>query len=159
MNIYYIAGLIIAFILIALFSLYKGKATIYPYKLNDKFFSQSELFFYKSLKDSLNNKDVFIFSKVRIADIVTVLDLNKNYGYWNKIKSKHIDFLLCSYDSSPLLCIELDGKSHLQHKAKINDSFKNEVFDTIGLNIFRYKVSQNYDFSEIIELVNVKMTL
>jgi very-short-patch-repair endonuclease len=102
---------------------------------------------------------MLIFSKIRIADIVSVDNMHENYGYWNKIRSKHIDFLLCTPDSTPFLCIELDGYSHQQSRVRENDKFKDELFDTLGIRCLRYRVSQKYDFNEIIELVNAKMTV
>ncbi|MDD3392415.1 MAG: DUF2726 domain-containing protein [Bacilli bacterium] len=48
-----------------------------------------------------------------------------------------------------LLGIELDDKSHYNKTSIKNDKFKSKLFKELSLNLFRYKVSYKYDFSNL----------
>ena len=117
--------------------------------------NKNELFFYNQLTNFLQNKEVFIFSKVRLLDF---LDLQKYYNFEektiikNKVKSKHIDFIITNKNSEILYLIELDGFSHKNNKKTIeNDKFKNKLFNILKLKLIRFKVKNwNYDFKDII---------
>ena len=117
--------------------------------------NKNELFFYNQLTNFLQNKEVFIFSKVRLLDF---LDLQKYYNFEektiikNKVKSKHIDFIITNKNSEILYLIELDGFSHQNNKKTIeNDKFKNKLFKILNLKLVRFKVKNwNYDFKDII---------
>lgn len=117
--------------------------------------NKNELFFYNQLTNFLQNKEVFIFSKVRLLDF---LDLQKYYNFEektiikNKVKSKHIDFIITNKNSEILYLIELDGFSHQNNKKTIeNDKFKNKLFNILNLKLIRFKVKNwNYDFKDII---------
>ena len=117
--------------------------------------NKNELFFYNQLINFLQNKEVFIFSKVRLLDF---LDLQKYYNFEektiikNKVKSKHIDFIITNKNSEILYLIELDGFSHQNNKKTIeNDKFKNKLFNILNLKLVRFKVKNwNYDFKDII---------
>lgn len=149
---------VLLIILLGIFLIFINRTkTVRPYVLNSKFFTRSELKFYYLLKAALKNYDVLIFSKVRLADFVNVATQTRNYTYWNKIKSKHIDFLICAKDSTPLVCIELDGDSHNLLKTRLNDEFKNELFLQIGIPFIRYKVAQSYDFLQVREILHNKI--
>lgn len=117
--------------------------------------NKNELFFYNQLTNFLQNKEIFIFSKVRLLDF---LDLQKYYNFEektiikNKVKSKHIDFIITNKNSEILYLIELDGFSHQNNKKTIeNDKFKNKLFNILNLKLVRFKVKNwNYDFKDII---------
>lgn len=66
---------------------------------------------------------------MRVADIVSIKKGTKDWQKWfNKIRSKHVDFLLCDYDMNIVLMIELDDRSHESERAKKNDALKNAIF-------------------------------
>ncbi len=83
----------------------------------DSLVTKAELNFYRILNNICNELDCLLFSKVRVADIVKVRSIENRQSYFNRIKSKHIDFVLCDKNHlKPLLCIELDDKSHNNSK-------------------------------------------
>lgn len=109
------------------------------YLKNDSLLTNSEKKFYFILADILQDR-FFIFSKVRIADIVHVPEWYKTYYWaiywWNRIKSKHVDFLVCDKLSfEPLLVIEIDDPSHLLPDRKKRDGLVNFVFRKAHLPI------------------------
>ena len=65
-----------------------------------------------------------------------------------RIKSCHIDFLICNHAATkPLLGIELDGKSHNDPRRKNRDQFVDELYKTINLPIQHIHVGQNFSES------------
>lgn len=69
------------------------------YLKNGSLLTNSEKKFYSVLEESLQD-NFYLFSKVRIADIVHIPEWYKPYHWaiywWNRIKSKHVDFLICT---------------------------------------------------------------
>lgn len=117
----------------------------------------TEKVFYNKLYDFINKEKYFIFTKVRLADIVNI---KKTYDFWakvvfNKIKSKHIDFVITDTKWKILKCIELDDYSHNTEKKW--DLVKNKVLNIMWIELIRIKVAYNYDFN-ILNLENKIIT-
>lgn len=105
--------------------------TSYEYKL------------YKLLKPLADKNNLHIMSKVRIIDFISVkrgMTKNEAYSYICKIKQSHIDFLICNPENLyPLAAIELDDNTHQSIKAQNRDKFKDEVFKSAGIKLYRVK--------------------
>lgn len=115
-----------------------------PYKKKMYLFSITELNFYDTLKKTISN-DYYIYPKVRVCDIVEATGKNAYFDF-NKIKSKHVDFLICTKDPiSTKMVIELDDKSHEIAKRKKRDNFMNEVFGNAGIPIAHIRVQRSYN--------------
>lgn len=100
-----------------------------PYELNETILTERERSFYRILKPIADCLELQICPKVRVADIVSIKKGTKDWQKWfNKIRSKHVDFLLCDYDMNIVLIIELDDSSHETERAKKNDALKNAIF-------------------------------
>lgn len=100
-----------------------------PYIMNETILTERERAFYRILKPIADKLELQICPKVRVADIVSIKKGTKNWQKWfNKIKSKHVDFLLCDYDMNIVLLIELDDRSHETERAQKNDRLKNAIF-------------------------------
>ena len=108
-----------------------------PYKLADSIFTKSEKVLFDILEDLCKDKNVILLSKVRLADIAKIESGNNNFQFWfNKIRSKHVDFLVCKRDNGkPILAIELDDFTHNQKSRKERDEFVNTMYEKIGLKI------------------------
>jgi hypothetical protein len=113
---------------------YKKKATV----MND-----SEMALFHALIGGLSDK-YFVFPKMRIADILDIVDGSGYYKRRNDILPKHIDFLICDEWMKPLLAIELDGSSHNKLSRITQDVLKNDVFQDAGLPLQRIKVGGNF---------------
>lgn len=100
-----------------------------PYIMNETILTERERAFYRILKPVADRLELQICPKVRVADIVSIKKDTKDWQKWfNKIKSKHVDFLLCDYDMNIVLLIELDDRSHETERARKNDRLKNAIF-------------------------------
>lgn len=117
----------------------------YPYIKKRYLLSRNEREFYEILKESVND-NFLIFSKVRLGDIVipkrTRLDWN---SYFWQVTNKHVDFVLCTRYSEPVLAIELDDHSHLKPDRIERDVFVNGVLKDSGLPLLRVKQRRSYD--------------
>lgn len=119
--------------------------TSYEYKL------------YKLLKPLADKNNLHIMSKVRIIDFISVkrgMTKNEAYSYICKIKQSHIDFLICNPENLyPLAAIELDDNTHQSLKAQEKDKFKDEVFKSAGIKLYRIK-NINDDLEKIINEIS-----
>ncbi|MDX9913888.1 MAG: DUF2726 domain-containing protein [Candidatus Moranbacteria bacterium] len=125
-----------------------------PYQKRASVLTKAEKNFFAVLQEAA--KDNFlILSKVRLADILT-LPNNQVYRakYFNRITSKHVDFLLCDKDNSqPLLAIELDDSSHLWASRNERDIFVDEAFQKANLPLLHIKNSSTYDKAELAQQI------
>lgn len=125
----------------------KENTKIQLYKLNSNIFTDVERFFYKVLRDITNKMDLIIMTKVRLADIIHVCD--NNYTYFNKIKAKHIDFVLIDSNGKIKLLIELDDKSHNNYDRQERDKFLNDIFKNLNINLLRIPAKYSYNIEEL----------
>jgi very-short-patch-repair endonuclease/predicted RNA-binding Zn-ribbon protein involved in translation (DUF1610 family) len=127
-----------------------------PYKKKDYLFSNAEKSFYGVLKLILKDEDFSIFAKVRIGDLLYLPNNTPNRQmYWNKIQSKHVDFVICDNNHvKPILAIELDDSSHSYSYRVDRDLFVNKALHEAGLNIIRVKASNTYNVNEITQLIS-----
>jgi hypothetical protein len=121
-----------------------------PYRKNKYFFSLAERRFYEVLKEVAAEQNLVLFAKVRLADIVYVPRDRHWQKYWNKIQSKHVDFLLCEpLEYEPMLGVELDDSSHGREDRIVRDMFMNAVFESVGLKLLRIPVRGEYIKEEL----------
>lgn len=86
-----------------------------------------------------------VSSKVRLADLFDVRQERGQQAAFNKICSKHIDFVLTDPGSSRILCgIELDDSSHSRPDRIERDTFVNELFAASQLPLMRVPVAWTY---------------
>ena len=151
----------VAIIIIALFlkEIFDRKETgdeveKWPYLKKSYLLTEAEKNFYFILRDILKN-EYLLFSKVRLCDLLYLPKHQRSFKhYWNKIQSKHVDFLICEkQDIRPLLVIELDDFSHLQDKRIKRDNFVNQALKDADLPILHIKNSYNYNQSELSEKI------
>ena len=85
----------------------------FPYVRRD-LLTTNEFPFYQLLEPLCRKHGWLLLVKMRLADILEVAPGEKDYmAYFNKIKAKHTDFVLCDPDTLEVLCgVELDDPSH-----------------------------------------------
>ncbi len=135
------------------FRFFKNKKTLskLSYKKKEHFFSVTEKDFFGVLKDVASDLNMELFAKVRWADILYCNNRgNRWWSGWAKIKSKHVDFLLCDKESlSPKIVIELDDSSHLEKRRVARDNFQTEILEQVGIGLIRIRPQNNYSKDEI----------
>lgn len=115
--------------------------TEYPYE-KKMLLTKTEYAFYNILKRKCDENNLLICPKVRMEDFLNVTDRKNILKYRGYIKSRHIDFMICDDKLRLLAGLELDDSSHQNKDAADVDEFKNKVFETIQLPLFRVKTSQ-----------------
>lgn len=118
-----------------------------------------ELDFFKLLLPIANKHNFYIFSKVRLADIVKVR-VHKNYysySWFNKIKAKHIDFVLCdTIRYKPLILIELNDSSHYNKDVIERDRFVKKLMEDLKIPLLQI---WHKDIPKLEELINNALQL
>ena len=115
----------------------------YPYK-KKYLLTKSEYFFYNELLNRIQYYNIVICPKVRLEDFIDVTDKQHKQKYRGYIKSRHVDFLLCDNKLNIIGAVELDDPSHESSKAQKTDEFKNNVYKTIGINLYRITYKDDY---------------
>jgi very-short-patch-repair endonuclease len=132
---------------------------VFPYRAKRFFFTKSEQQFFRILNESLDSQRFTIFTKVRLADFVEVKTSKEEYQkWWNKIRSKHVDFLVWDTQNSKIvLAVEVDGKSHESEKMIASDAFKDKMYTTIGISLHRIKVGSDFkiEVEKLIKLLSL----
>ncbi len=120
-------------------------AELYPYKLTQALLTPSEAAFYSALLLAAGRRYV-VFAKVRLADLCQDLDRWADTRAFNKVSSKHVDFVLCDPTTfRPVLAVELDDRSHLRANRRSRDALVDGIFRTMGLGVYRQWVRHSYD--------------
>jgi len=110
----------------------------------DNLMTPAELAFFAVLEPIVRSS-YMISSKVRLADLFDVRPEGGQQAAFNKLSSKHIDFVLTDYQTSRILCgIELDDSSHSSPDRIARDRFVNELFADKQLPLLRVPHSWIY---------------
>jgi Protein of unknown function (DUF2726) len=126
-----------------------AKHSGFSYKRKQFFFTRSENDFFGLLQRTLEGRNLIVFPKVRVADVLETT--GGGLAGFNRISQKHVDFLLVSLpDFQPVMAIELDGKSHGSQKQQARDAIKDQVFKSAGVPLVRVPVSR--DLSDVMLL-------
>jgi predicted RNA-binding Zn-ribbon protein involved in translation (DUF1610 family) len=158
--------IILAIILAAVTVLLKRKTPVseqdYPYCLDNKFLSRAELSFFGVLRQAVGENGI-VFAKVRVADVISIrknLSASKRQTAFNRIQSKHFDFIICTPNNIiPKAAIELDDSSH-KHSARIRrDEFLNHAAKVAGLPLLRITAKNAYAIVEIREKLALYLEL
>lgn len=111
--------------------------------------SHSELNLYHVIRSIIPDGKA-IFCKCRLEDFITVEKCRGKASYRNKIKSRHVDFVIFDPDNGKIdYAIELDDRSHNSEKARETDRLKDELFEKIGIPLIRITAKRIYDPTEI----------
>ena len=146
---------ILAIVLLAvvIFALTLKKEPIgLDYKLSGPLFSPAERSFFGVLQQAVSD-EYMVMGKVRVADILLpAKGLNKSQWQtaFNKISSKHFDFILCDHEELKVLAaIELDDKSHNSKKARNRDALLNSACESAGFPLIRFPAKKGYQIADI----------
>ncbi|QQS61527.1 MAG: DUF2726 domain-containing protein [Candidatus Moraniibacteriota bacterium] len=142
-------GIIALALRLAIFFFQKKKKQegILPYKKRESLLTPTEKEFFVVLLEVVSDT-YFIFPKVRMSDIVSIPKMrNKEYyHFFNKIQSKHVDFLICDKETiEPILAIELDDSSHQKPSRQSRDSLVNAIFESASLPILHIPTTHLYE--------------
>jgi ssDNA-binding Zn-finger/Zn-ribbon topoisomerase 1 len=122
------------------------------YEKHDVLFTPAERSFYGVLCDACKDKAI-VFGKVRVADVLKTkkgLNPSNRLKAFNRISSKHFDFILCHPDTlEVLMAVELDDSSHNSKKRIKRDEFLNDACQSASFNLIHFKASSGYSITEV----------
>lgn len=151
-----IAAIVVIGIVVGIISTYRFRHL--PYKKRP-LLTNSEYLFWKEMYPKMKKAGVIVCPKVRMEDFLTV-DVKsekkgKRQAYRNRIKSRHIDFILCDKSLNMVAGVELDDKSHKYNVSTIEgDALKNQIFKDIGVRLFRIPTSKDGYDEAIEDMIN-----
>lgn len=123
----------------------------YPYARRTGLFSQAEARFFEALREAVPEFNVF--GKVHLEDVITVqrgLPRSEWQAARNRIKPRHLDFVLTDPASSWIVCvIELDDSSHQSKRAQRADDFKDRALAAARVPVLRIRASSSYSVYEL----------
>ena len=130
----------------------KVKGQTLPYEKQPSLFTPAERSFLGVLEHAVGN-EFRIMGKVRLGDIVKVragLDNKARQSAFNRIQSKHVDFVACDpNDLSIQFVIELDDKSHEREDRQDRDAFVDKVMEAAGIPIIHFQARGTYVVEEV----------
>ena len=69
---------------------------------------------------------------------------------FNRIKAKHVDFVLCDPESMRAICIiELDDASHSRGGRSKRDAMMDSIYEAAGLPILHVNCRRGYSMQEV----------
>jgi hypothetical protein len=131
---------------------FKPESLEYPYHKAHSLFTPAERSFLGVLEKAVGEKGK-VLGKVRLADVVspiTGLSRSDRQKAFNRIGSKHVDFVLCKKDDlSPICAIELDDNSHKKSERKSRDDFLEKALSAAAIPFIRFAVRASYNLQEV----------
>lgn len=130
----------------------KGPGRSYSYGKKPYLFTRADRSFLGVLEQASDGR-YRVFGKVRLADVLeprSGMARGSRQSAFNKISSKHLDFVLCAPDDlSPVTAVELDDKSHQLPQRRARDHFLQAALGTAGLPLLRFPVQASYSVHEV----------
>jgi hypothetical protein len=148
--------LLIALVVIATFIvaalLRRRRVASLPYRRASELFTAAERTFLSVLDQAVGPRRR-VFGKVRVADLIEVRGAGSQAAWqraFNRISSKHFDFVVCASDTLvPLCVIELDDSSHDRHDRRNRDALLTNVCRAAQVPLVRVRWSRSYSAAVI----------
>jgi very-short-patch-repair endonuclease len=134
----------------------KGQIAL-PYQREPVLFTPAERSFLGVLEQAVEGQ-FRIFGKVRLADIIRVksgVSAGARQQAFNRIQSKHIDFVLCKpRDLSVQFVVELDDSSHQAPRRQARDEFLDDALKAAGIPLLHFRAQRTYSVPDIREALS-----
>ena len=100
--------------------------------------TMNEKVFYRQLCTFAAKKNMTVFTKVRLLDLLEPVKNQPKYKtYFYKVQAKHVDFVLCDSKLVARYIIELDDNSHNTQDRAERDRFVDLVLQAVGYKVLR----------------------
>jgi len=151
-----VAAVVALWVLVKLLRWWLRRPEEFPYEPQEALFTPAEAAFLRVLDEAVGD-DYRVFGKARVADVIRVrqgLDQATWQAAFNRIKSKHVDFVICCpADLSVRFLVELDDSTHQRADRIERDRFLDAAMDAAGVSLLRIPVSRSYSVREIAGLI------
>jgi hypothetical protein len=143
-----VLALLILARLVMVLSRKSGGSETHPYESQKVLLSPAERSFMGVLQPALG-PEFLPCPKVRLADVIRVskgLSRSANKHAFNRIQSKHVDFVLCrKSDFSIAAVLELDDQTHQRQSRAARDAFVDLALAAAGIPILHVKAQAHYE--------------
>lgn len=123
----------------------------FPYE-SQPLLSNAEASFLRVLDLAVDGR-ARVFAKVRLADLIATkrgLSNSERAKAFNRIQSKHVDFVLCDPDTLiPLAALELDDRSHERNDRRERDDFVDRACAAASLHVIHMRAGHGYSVHEL----------
>lgn len=127
---------------------------VFPYKLTQRIFSEKEGYFYRDVRPIADKLGLIVFTKMRVADLLYIPKGTENEKAWfNRIKAKHIDFILVDRDYHIRLLVEVDDPTHNRPDRQARDQEVDEMFRQQGLEVLHLRAWGRYYGADDLETI------
>lgn len=124
------------------------------YVSRERFMTDREQEFFLTLNEVIR-APFRVFAQVRIADVISVS--GNDISAFNRISSKHVDFVIVDESFAVVCCIELDDKSHDSKKRRERDKFVDSAFRQAKVPLVRFR--NNLSKPTIIQTITPYITI
>jgi hypothetical protein len=127
----------------------------------DNFFKKRPIMLFEERKlfnvlMKLYNENYFVFPQVTLTSLLEITEGNKDHeNIYHSLGKKSVDFAIFDKTTiSPILAIELNGKSH-SHYYRINrDEKVKHILTKSGIPLITIPVSETYDEMKLKQLID-----
>lgn len=117
---------------------------------------------YRAMKAYADTQGLTIHVKVRLADLITPQTGYNNKTWksrFNKISSKHVDFVICDSDMKVQVIVELDDRSHERADRQERDKFVDAALIGAGYKIVHIRAFDNAGLESVDDVINPKVKI
>lgn len=129
-----------------------GRARTPRYAAQESLFSNAERMFFLVLDEALGS-EYRVFTKVRLADLITPAGISGRKQWWNafkRISSKHVDYVVVDRQRLGVVAVvELDDRSHQRADRRERDAFVNAAFAQAGIRLVRVPTRGRYNVADV----------
>lgn len=92
---------------------------------------------HRSLNEVCTKNGAVVFSKVRVADVLTIERSGISDNEYRFALQAHFDFVVTDKSHTPLFAVEFDGPSHGTPEQQERDRLKNQLCDRLAFPLLR----------------------
>lgn len=132
----------------------------FPFRRKDYLLSVAERNFFGVLEQVATEMGFYLFVKVRLEDLLWLPSgTESRFAFRNRVKSRHVDFVLCEKkDIRPLLVLELDDSSHQRQDRMERDEMVDKILHDAGLPVLHVRTKSFYEASSVQEEIRTVLT-
>ena len=123
-----------------------------PYESRGHLLSPAERSFLGVL-DQATEGEFRVLTKVRLADLIKTkpgIGPGERQKAFNKIQSKHLDFVLCDPDDYSIQAVvELDDSSHSKTSRRKRDEFVDRALESADIPVTRIPARRSYSVEQV----------
>jgi len=134
----------------------QGKA---EYQARERVLSEAEQKFLRVLAPVVKAQGAWgVLCNVRLGDVIDPMGENRRRA-WNRISQKHVDFVVVDENTRPLLCVELQDRSHRRNRRRKPDEVKRECLEAARVPLVAIEARREYDREWLKSIVKEHMVL